>query len=145
MSDRFIGIGVFIVYILNIVFVSVNSPVIPFYNIFFALLGLIIAISGLVIWILGFLTLRGSFTIAPKAKKLIKTGIYEHLRHPIYNGIILTFFGLGLARGSIISLLFTIFILYPFLKYRAHLEEKTLLQKFGKQYQNYLHNTSSLT
>lgn len=145
MFDSIIGVLVFIVYILNIVFVSVNSPVIPFYNILFALLGLIISISGLVIWILGFLTLKGSFAIAPKAKKLIKSGIYEHLRHPIYNGIILTFFGLGLAKGSIISLLFTIFILYPFLKYRSRLEEKTLLQKFKKEYKDYIANSSSLT
>lgn len=145
MRDSLIGFLVFIIYILNIVLVSVNSPLIPFYNIFVALIGLIIAISGLVIWILGFLTLKGSFAIAPKAKKLVKVGIYKHFRHPIYNGIILTFFGLGLARGSIISLLFTIFILYPFLKYRALLEEKTLLKKFGKEYQNYLKNTSSLT
>lgn len=145
MSDRFIGIGVFVVYILNIVFVSVNSPVIPFYNLFTALIGLLIAFLGIIIWILGFLTLRGSFSIAPKAKRLIKTGIYEHLRHPIYNGIVLTFFGLGLAKGSLISLLFTIFILYPFLKYRSRLEEKTLLKKFGGKYKKYINNTSSLT
>ena len=145
MNDNLIGILVFIIYILNIVFVSITSPVIPLYNIILAVLGLIIAISGLIIWILGFLTLRGSFAIAPKAKKLIKTGIYEHLRHPIYNGIVLTFFGLGLAKGSIISLLFTIFILYPFLKYRSRLEEKTLIKKFKKEYKDYIANSSSLT
>lgn len=145
MSDNLIGILVFIIYILNIVLVSINSPQIPFYNIIFALLGLIISIFGLVIWILGFLTLRGSFAIAPKAKKLIKTGIYEHVRHPIYNGILLTFFGLGLAKGSIISVLFTIFILYPFLKYRSRLEEKKLLESFGDEYKKYQNNSSSLT
>lgn len=145
MSDNLIGILVFIIYILNIVLVSINSPQIPLYNIIFALLGLIISIFGLVIWILGFLTLRGSFAIAPKAKKLIKTGIYEHVRHPIYNGILLTFFGLGLAKGSIISVLFTIFILYPFLKYRSRLEEKKLIQAFGDKYISYINNTSSIT
>jgi protein-S-isoprenylcysteine O-methyltransferase Ste14 len=145
MNDKLIGIFVFVIYILNIVFVSIKSPIIPFYGLIFAILGLFIAICGLILWILGFLSLRSSFAIAPKAKKLIKTGIYEHLRHPIYNGIILTFFGLGLAKGSIISLLFTLFILYPFLRYRSHLEEKTLINQYDKEYIDYIANSSSLT
>ena len=145
MNDRLIGIGVFVVYILNLVMISAKSPTLPFYSIAVAFIGLVISFTGIVIWILGFIALKDSFAIAPKAKTLVKRGIYEHLRHPIYNGIVLTFFGLGLAMGSVISLFFTVFVLYPFLKYRSHLEEKTLLKSFGEEYQHYLNNTSSLT
>lgn len=145
MNDNLIGIGVFVVYLLNLVMVSAHSPLIPFYGPLLSILGLLIATIGLILWILGFITLKSSFAISPKAKKLVKRGIYENLRHPIYNGILLTFFGLGLARGSIISLVFTVFVLFPFLKYRSRLEEKTLLNKFGQEYKEYLENTSSLT
>lgn len=145
MNNNILGVGVFVVYILNLLIITAKSPIIPFYGLFIAFIGLMISILGVIIWILGFLTLKGSFAISPKAKKLVTRGIYEHLRHPIYNGIILTFFGLGLAKGSLISLLFTIFILYPFLKYRSRLEERTLTQTFGKEYEDYKNNTSSLT
>lgn len=69
--------------------------------------------------------------------KIIQTGIFQKIRHPMYLGLILTFFGLAIAWGIILMLipaiLFSILAIIIALK-----EEEFLLNKFGSEYEGYM-------
>jgi len=43
-----------------------------------------------------------------KGQKLIDTGLYGHVRHPLYAGAVLLILGLPIALGSWISLIFAL-------------------------------------
>jgi protein-S-isoprenylcysteine O-methyltransferase Ste14 len=75
----------------------------------------------------------------PEYKRLVKTGIYSKLRHPIYLGQII----LSLATCIIFQSLWMIsFPLFVFLinSHRARFEDKHLFEIFGEQYKEYQSN-----
>ena len=88
--------------------------------------GALIAIAGLIIWAVSYINLGKSFGVLPQKQKRIKKGIYKYLRHPMYVGIYVTFFGLSLANQSWQGLVFLNLILLPLLFIRAFFEEKKL-------------------
>ena len=60
-----------------------------------------------------------------KDQKVIDTGLYKTVRHPMYSITILLFLSIPLILGSIIS--FVIFLIYPFIiNIRINNEEKVL-------------------
>jgi protein-S-isoprenylcysteine O-methyltransferase Ste14 len=124
-----------LVYLLGIFIISRSLFIIhyPLSVIF----GLMLIFIGLILWIWSYLTLRSSLTVLPKAKKLITSGPYQHLSHPMYLAIILTFLGFSLASGSIPGLLYTVSIIIPLNVLRAKKEEEKLFKKFGKKYEEY--------
>ncbi|MBD3255361.1 MAG: DUF1295 domain-containing protein [Candidatus Lokiarchaeota archaeon] len=72
--------------------------------------------------------------------KLITTGIYHYIRHPVYTAILLGIFGTFLIIPNIIMLSFLIFmVLLLFLHSRE--EEKILIQMFGEEYKDYKKKT----
>ena len=71
------------------------------------------------------------------ARRLIKKGPYQILRHPIYFGTILETLSLPLIFNSFYTLGFVILVYTPLIILRAHLEEKELFRIFGKGYLNY--------
>lgn len=71
-----------------------------------------------------------------KDQKLVTTGIYSYIRHPIYLGVTCTFLGVQLLVGSYLLLFFMIVI--PLFSYfQAKREEKMLVNYFGKEYEEY--------
>jgi len=72
-----------------------------------------------------------------KAEELIRGGIYQMTRNPLYLGSL--FLGLGLTimsfRPILIFLYFVIFI--PIYYYMIHLEEDFLRGAFGKDFEDY--------
>jgi len=71
-----------------------------------------------------------------KKHKLIKTGPYSVVRHPIYFANIIMMFGSLLIVWS--YLLFFIFVVtVGILLYRARIEELVLIKKFGNKYIEY--------
>jgi len=79
-----------------------------------------------------------------KNHDIITVGLYKYIRHPIYFGMLLTFFGFALSfRSLILSIVFflSFFILF---KIRMDLEEKLLKSRFGEQYETYLKKTKRL-
>ena len=96
-------------------------------------LGLLVFIIGLIIWMLGRIHIKKSYDVLPKAKKLITTGIYSKLTHPIYVGSILFFSGLSIFTLNLYIIIFTIILLIIQIK-RAEIEEKVLIKKFGDKY-----------
>jgi len=80
-----------------------------------------------VVWAL--LTLRYSFSVFPEARRLIRHGPYQLVRHPLYAAYIVSYLSLALTRFSVLALLFaTIGIAGELL--RAGQEERVLRATF---------------
>ncbi len=75
--------------------------------------------------------------------RLVKDGLYKHVRHPLYLGETIRNFGLVLIFSSIYGVLFiavgTIFLLL-----RIRIEEKMLIEAFGDDYREYQRNTKKI-
>ena len=71
-----------------------------------------------------------------KSTSLITTGIFAHVRHPMYLGIILTYLGYTVGTLSILTLFPWFIILFLYAKIANH-EEKMLEERFGKTYLGY--------
>ena len=88
--------------------------------------GIIVGIFGLTLWFISYLSLGKSFGVLPQKQKRIKKGIYKYIKHPMYDGIYMTFAGLSLANRSWQGLVFLNLIILPLLIIRAFFEEKNL-------------------
>ena len=68
-------------------------------------------------------------------QKVIDTGLYGVVRHPMYAVTILLFLSMPLVLGSIIS--FAIFLVYPFIIAKRIKNEEEVLEKELKGYSDY--------
>ena len=68
-------------------------------------------------------------------QKVIDTGLYGIVRHPMYSATILLFLTMPLVLGSIIS--FLIFLIYPIIIAKRIKNEETVLEKDLKGYADY--------
>lgn len=75
--------------------------------------------------------------------KLIKHGVYKHVRHPCYLGSILFSLGIPLIFSSLYGFSL-ILILIPCYLYRIKIEESILLEEFGDEYQEYMKKTRKI-
>ena len=110
------------------------------------IIGIIFLISGLVIAILARKTLADNWSGNVELKKdhkLITTGIYAYVRHPIYTGVSFMVFGTFLLYHSILAILL-LFIIVGFLSYKLKREEILLLKHFPKEYPAYMRRTKAL-
>ena len=102
--------------------------------------GLVIAGLGFILWALGVISLGKSYHDLAMPKKLVKHGVYTKIRHPIYVGSVIFFLGLSVATSNSFAIVFT-FILSLVQWYRAYVEEKDLIDEFGKGYVIYKNKT----
>ncbi|SEL09989.1 Protein-S-isoprenylcysteine O-methyltransferase Ste14 [Aquimarina amphilecti] len=122
----------FFVYVIDVKIVSIGW--LPFIN----RIGLFTFVLGVLIVFISLLQLNKNLSPFPTPKlnsKLVKTGLYKFIRHPIYAGILCVVFGYGLYIGSFFKLIIatTIYMLFYFkTKYE---EEK--LQEFFEEYKVY--------
>ena len=70
-----------------------------------------------------------------KEQKLVDTGLYGIIRHPMYAITLFLFLSIPLILGSIIS--FIIFLIYPFIIVRRIKNEEKVLEKDLKGYKKY--------
>ena len=83
------------------------------------------------------------FASIGREQKLVKTGIYAKVRHPIYlSGLILSL-GFTLIAGNLYGLLFFILSLVAFVT-RIKKEERGLITRFGEEYKQYAKETPLL-
>lgn len=68
-------------------------------------------------------------------QKLIDTGLYKIVRHPMYFATIFLFLSMPLILGSLIS--FIIFLVYPFIIAKRIKNEEQVLEKELKGYKEY--------
>jgi len=75
--------------------------------------------------------------------RLVKDGLYRHIRHPMYLGEIIRDFGFVMIFSSLYGMLLvsaaTVFLLF-----RIEIEEKMLIEAFGEEYREYQRNTKKL-
>lgn len=68
---------------------------------------------------------------------VIREGIFNRVRHPIYLGAILLYLGMIVLTLSLLSAAFWIIIIL-FYYFISKYEEKILVHEFGDQYRNYM-------
>jgi len=113
----------------------------------------LVSLAGLILGLVGFAirtearrTLGRSWSPVVKIlpeHKLITYGVYKHIRHPGYLGEILAYFLFPVFFHSLYGFLITIFLI-PIILYRIRIEERTLIERFGKEYRDYMRNSKRL-
>ena len=102
---------------------------------------------GLVIYIIGMLFVMASMNAnefaettvniqEERGQKVIDTGIYSMVRHPMYTGFIFFITGVNVWLGTYLSLFLSLIFLAIALRSRINIEEKTLLDDL-EGYQDY--------
>jgi len=91
----------------------------------------------------GFLAIWGAFSLGEfagdlrlkKGHKVVKTGAYHYVRHPLYAALIFWCVGSLLFFKSFLFLILV--ILVPAVYLEAKAEEKSLIEAFGEEYESY--------
>lgn len=120
---QFILFGIFL---LNYNLIEFELPV------YLKATSIIITILGVMILALSILQLNKNLSPFPTPKsnsELITTGLYKHIRHPIYTGILVMFLGYSVYSTSVFKLLVTLLLFILFI-IKSTYEEKKLCLKF---------------
>jgi protein-S-isoprenylcysteine O-methyltransferase Ste14 len=72
--------------------------------------------------------------------RVINTGVFAHMRHPLYCSVLLLYLGLISTTLSLFSMVLLVGI-FVFYDYIATFEEKQLEEKFGQAYKDYKKGT----
>jgi len=94
-----------------------------------------------------FIAIWGAFSLGEfagdlrlkKGRRVIKTGAYRYMRHPLYTGIIFWCAGSLLFFKSFFFLILV--VLMPAIYLEAKSEEKALIETFGEEYESYRAST----
>ena len=99
--------------------------------------GLVVTGLGFSIWARRRLGRNWSGTVTLKEDhELIRTGPYRWVRHPIYTGILLGFFGTAVALGEWRGLIAVALVVVAF-SLKIRLEERWMIETFGDAYRRY--------
>ncbi len=117
---------------------------VPFSPVIAKPVGLSLTAIGMIIVFWAARSLGGAFhgSIEPYHKKLIRSGPFRIVRHPVYLGFTVSFFGIMVITRSIFGLGALLILFIPSLIYRAKLEEEAMLEKFGGEWKEYVDKTS---
>jgi protein-S-isoprenylcysteine O-methyltransferase len=121
---------------------SIGAPPALFLSVALALL-----VSGLAVRWTAILVLGRFFTpsvaVLP-GQRVVRTGIYRHVRHPAYSGLLLAVLGIGVAFDNWLSLLAIFIPVAGALLYRMRVEESGLVEMLGREYDDYRKVTKRL-
>jgi protein-S-isoprenylcysteine O-methyltransferase Ste14 len=115
-------------------------------NLGLLVLGLVMVVAGMVIRFVAIATLKRNFSGALRIRAdhtLVKNGIYRRVRHPAYLGAILLFTGIPVMLSSLLGFL-VMLLLVPYLLHRIKLEESMMIERFGKEYEDYMRSSKRL-
>ena len=99
-----------------------------------------ISLSVIILFSAGYLAKKGLDIVFGEIREkpgVIRKGVFGIVRHPIYSGSLLFYLGLLTLTFSIIATIIWIFII-AFYCFIAKHEEKLLLNKFEKDYEEYM-------
>jgi protein-S-isoprenylcysteine O-methyltransferase len=134
-----------------VLFARLVSPTLMFERIlpdtaFFVLTGLLVTCAGLGFAVQARVHLGKFWSGRPSIRidhKIIRTGPYRVVRHPIYTGLLLGMTGTAIALGYFWAIC-TIFLLLVVFIMKIRLEEKFLEEEFGEEYVSYKHEVKAL-
>ena len=107
-------------------------------------LGLSLCILGVVLRRIAKRTLGEYYSYGLKTpKKIIKHGIYKHIRHPCYLAMLLYTLGTPLIFSSRYGFLISLGVI-PLVLYRMKIEEDMLLKQFGNEYREFMKKSEKL-
>lgn len=111
-----------------------------------AVLGALLTIAGVAFacWARYVLGRNWSSVVQVKQDhELIQRGPYRIVRHPIYTGLLLAFFGTAMAIGEWRGLICVAIVGVSFW-FKLRLEERWMRDNFGVAYQHYMQRTKAL-
>jgi protein-S-isoprenylcysteine O-methyltransferase Ste14 len=85
----------------------------------------------------GFDNLAMVYVYFPNEGRLVDSRIYSVLRHPVYSGVLRVALGLGLLRGTTLSLILTAIAPIGLWAWITFAEELELIERFGDGYRDY--------
>ncbi len=103
-------------------------------------IGMLLTISGLAIRLWARRTLGKQYSVHVETSdthQLVTAGIYQVVRHPAYLGLVCLFLGIPLSLGSWGGIIIAAAGGVPAVVYRIRVEERSLREWFGKQYEAY--------
>jgi len=101
-----------------------------------AIVGLLLGVSGFVLWTIARFQLGSSFAVTAQARHLVTHGLYSRFRNPVYVfGSFVIAGGILFLQRPILLLIFLVII--PIQVWRAGKESKVLEEKFGDEYRRY--------
>jgi protein-S-isoprenylcysteine O-methyltransferase len=110
-------------------------------------LGCACLVLGIAIRLAAVATLRRQFTTVVTIvaqHRIVDSGLYRHVRHPAYLGLLLSLLGFGLCSGNWVSLAAAAGLPLATIAYRIRVEERALLRHFGPAYAEYAGRTKRL-
>jgi protein-S-isoprenylcysteine O-methyltransferase Ste14 len=107
----------------------------------FRVIGALLIVAGLPVLLDSFarFAIQGLGTPAPIAppQHLVVTGLYRHVRNPMYVAVSLLIFGQGLLFGSVRLLQYGLIVWLAFFVFVVLYEEPALTRKFGQEYEQF--------
>ena len=76
--------------------------------------------------------------------RLITTGVFGYIRHPVYAGGILGLVGIYMAFRSVIMLILVSTLYFIVIRHRLLFEEEMLVEEFSDEYREYMKRTKRL-
>ena len=100
------------------------------------IVGLLLGVTGFLLWTIARFQLGSSFTATAQARHLVTHGLYSRFRNPIYVfGSFVIAGGFLFVQRPLLLLIFLVII--PLQAWRAGKESKVLEEKFGDEYRRY--------
>lgn len=107
-------------------------------------IGLVLVVLGVIVNVWGRVLLKSSWSNQIKiyeGQRLLTSGPFAAVRHPLYASLIWTFVGGSLIYSNPLSLLLTIGVFVPMMYVRAKKEDALLLENFTGEYERYRSRT----
>ncbi|MFX0096007.1 MAG: methyltransferase family protein [Candidatus Hodarchaeota archaeon] len=76
--------------------------------------------------------------------KLVKTGAYRYIRHPLYSASLLGHLAFGLVFRSLVITVINLSLYFFVFKQRWEQEERILTAEFGEEYTSYMKRTKRI-
>ncbi len=102
------------------------------------IIGIILLAAGGMMSLSGIVNLGNNITPFPKPRsdtKLITSGVYSYIRHPIYSGLVFGIMGWSLVIGSIPGMILSV-VFFIFFDQKTRHEERWLTERFP-EYEDY--------
>ena len=107
----------------------------------------IILVGGIILRLFCRIWLRRFFSVnivIRKDHEIVRKGLYNYIRHPMYTSILMIFIGLVGIFSSILGIIATLVLILPTILIRIHREEYYLKKKTKERYEDYMRHTKKL-